>query len=68
MKECSTYKYLFEAGSPSDFAQWLGFPTMELAENHANTMNKHLDQFRPSEWNMDYWKNKPLPWVARIRL
>jgi hypothetical protein len=42
----------------------LGFKTLEEAQYHAENMNKELETFDESKWNMLFWKQKPEEWVV----
>ena len=56
--------YPYGSISPSDPSKLaLGYPTLEEAQYHADSMNKSLITY-PDGWNTDYWKTKPEPWVV----
>ena len=57
--------YPFGSISPSDPSKLaLGYDTAKEAQEHADIMNKSLNNFEPTEWNMNYWKIKPEPWIV----
>jgi hypothetical protein len=51
--------------SPSDKNQnGLYFNSLEKAEYHQERMN-FLLQFYPEGFNVEYWKDEPLPWEIK---
>lgn len=38
--------------------------TIEESQYHAENMNKELENFDESKWNMLFWKQKPEEWVV----
>lgn len=61
-------EYPFIAGSPSKpESEWLGYPTMERAQEHADNMNARIQDWDSpnSWWDKKVWPVKPLPWIAK---
>lgn len=60
--------YEFGAISPTDNTKLaLGFKTLEEAQNHVQNMNKQLENFDESKWNMTFWKQKPEEWIIILK-
>lgn len=63
VKVAGSVDYPFVAHSLSSNTG-LGYNTLEAAEKHCVDMSKSLERW-PKGWNVEFWKTKPEPWVAK---
>ena len=64
-------EYPYLCGSPSNpngEEGWLGYPSLEKAEEHRITMNKLIeiyDENPKNFWDKNFWKTMPQEWVIK---